>query len=193
MATTSRLGTQIAEILTALDRAGTAAALIGGLALAPHGVVRAAQDVDLLTDATMGEKLHKELLALGYQCIHSSADAANYQRNDERVDLLFASRPTARKLLAEARPRSTPFGSLRVISLEGLIAFNSMNSSPKSPDSGAAAPARDVLVGEGGIRGDSKPARDAFEALDDLMTVVEALCPRWPSREPCGPMRDLRL
>ena len=25
-------------------------------------------------------------------------------------------------------------------------------------------------------------ARDPFEALDDLMTVVEALCPRWPSR-----------
>jgi hypothetical protein len=24
--------------------------------------------------------------------------------------------------------------------------------------------------------------RDPFEALDDLMTVVEALCPRWPQR-----------
>ena len=25
--------------------------------------------------------------------------------------------------------------------------------------------------------------RDPFEALDDLMTVIEALCPVWPSRE----------
>lgn len=123
MATASRLGTQIAEILAALDRAGTVAALIGGLALAPHGVVRATQDVDLLADATSGDTLHSELMALGYQCIHRSADAANYQRNDERVDLLYASRPAARRLLAEARPTSTPFGSLRVISLEGLIAF----------------------------------------------------------------------
>jgi hypothetical protein len=25
--------------------------------------------------------------------------------------------------------------------------------------------------------------RDPFEALDDLMTVIEVLCPVWPSRE----------
>jgi hypothetical protein len=25
--------------------------------------------------------------------------------------------------------------------------------------------------------------RDPFEALDDLMTVIEALCPVWPARE----------
>ena len=25
--------------------------------------------------------------------------------------------------------------------------------------------------------------RDPFEAFDDLMTVIEALCPVWPSRE----------
>ena len=26
-------------------------------------------------------------------------------------------------------------------------------------------------------------SRDPFEALDDLMTVIEALCPVWPNRE----------
>ena len=26
-------------------------------------------------------------------------------------------------------------------------------------------------------------SRDPFEALDDLMTVIEALCPVWPDRE----------
>jgi hypothetical protein len=25
--------------------------------------------------------------------------------------------------------------------------------------------------------------RDPFEALDDLMTVIDALCPVWPERE----------
>jgi hypothetical protein len=25
--------------------------------------------------------------------------------------------------------------------------------------------------------------RDPFEALDDLMVVIEALCPKWPPRE----------
>jgi hypothetical protein len=29
--------------------------------------------------------------------------------------------------------------------------------------------------------------------LDDLMVVVEALCPTWPRREICGPMHDMRL
>jgi hypothetical protein len=26
-------------------------------------------------------------------------------------------------------------------------------------------------------------SRDPFEVLDDLMTVIEALCPVWPNRE----------
>jgi hypothetical protein len=30
-------------------------------------------------------------------------------------------------------------------------------------------------------------SRDPFEALDDLMTVIEALCPVWPSRATFSP------
>lgn len=123
MAASSRLGRQITEIVAVLDRAGAPAALIGGLALASHGVVRATQDVDFLADAGLSDMLHDELLALGYRCLHRSADAANYLRGDERLDLLYASRPIARRLLAEAQPRATPFGLLKVIGLEGLIAF----------------------------------------------------------------------
>lgn len=45
--------------------------------------------------------------------------------------------------------------------------------------------AEPLLVAEGGM----PPAplareRDPYEVLDDLMVVVEALCPRWPPREP---------
>ena len=123
MVAASRLGRQITEIIAALERARAPAALIGGLALAPHGVVRATQDVDLLADANSADALDRELIGLGYRCVHRSADAANYLRGDERLDLLYASRPVARQLLAAAKPRSTPFGALNVISLEGLIAF----------------------------------------------------------------------
>ena len=49
--------------------------------------------------------------------------AANYVRGDERVDFLYASRPAAMDLLAGAVSHQTPFGELRVVSLEGLIAF----------------------------------------------------------------------
>ena len=39
------------------------------------------------------------------------------------------------------------------------------------------------LSSEGGLRLPPPDGRDPFEAIDDLMQVVEALCPRWPSRE----------
>ena len=100
MAAASRLGRQIAEVIAVLEKARVPAALIGGLALAPHGVVRATQDVDLLTDASSADALDRELTNLGYRCVHRSADAANYLRGDERLDLLYASRPVARQLLA---------------------------------------------------------------------------------------------
>ena len=44
-------------------------------------------------------------------------------RGDERLDLLYASRPIARRLLAGSEEKGTPMGHIRVISSEGLIAF----------------------------------------------------------------------
>ncbi|MEO8223426.1 MAG: hypothetical protein ABI661_01370 [Gammaproteobacteria bacterium] len=119
----SRLGRQISQVLQALHKVGANHALIGGLALAPHKVIRATLDVDLLTDAESADAIDGELTRLGYRCLHRSADAGNYLRGDERVDLLYASRPIARQLLAAAPERTTVFGALRVLELEGLIAF----------------------------------------------------------------------
>ncbi len=119
----SRLGKQIAEATAALKRAGARYALIGGLALASHRVIRATQDVDLLTEIEKADEIEAELLILGYQRRHRSEDAANYSRGDERVDLLYAHRPIARRLLAAADELQTSLGELRVISAEGLIGF----------------------------------------------------------------------
>ena len=91
--------------------------------MAAHRVVRATQDVDFLVDADDADRLHGILLDLGYRCIHRSEDAANYVRGDEGLDLLYAHRPVARRLLDEAEERRTAMGTLRVISVEGLIAF----------------------------------------------------------------------
>ncbi len=119
----SRLGKQIAEVTEALRRVGASYALIGGLALAPYNVIRATQDIDLLADFDKAEEIDAELVRLGYRCLHRSADAGNYLRGDERVDLLYAHRPIARRLLAGALELKTSLGDLRVISTEGLIAF----------------------------------------------------------------------
>lgn len=119
----SRLVEQIKQAVAAFTGCKTTPALIGGLALAAHQVVRATRDVDFLADADDADRLHEILLALGYRCVHRSEDAANYLREDEGLDLLYAHRPTARRLLANAEERSTAMGSLRVISAEGLIGF----------------------------------------------------------------------
>lgn len=51
----------------------------------------------------------------------------------------------------------------------------------------------DLLAADGGTRVHVQATRDPFESLDDLMVVVEALCPTWPAREHFGPMPVLRL
>ena len=118
-----RLIEQIKQVLTSFAEGERSPALIGGLALAAHHVVRATRDVDFLADADDADRLHRTLLDLGYRCVHRSEDAANYVRNDEGLDLLYAHRPIARRLLAEAEERDTALGRVRVVSAEGLIAF----------------------------------------------------------------------
>jgi hypothetical protein len=39
------------------------------------------------------------------------------------------------------------------------------------------------IVADGGIKAAPVSTRDPYEVLDDLMVVVEALCPRWPARD----------
>lgn len=118
-----RLADQIREAQAGFDACRTPPALIGGLALAAHRVVRATQDVDFLVDADDADTLHAMLTGLGYSCVHRSADAANYRRGNEGFDLLYAHRPAARRLLTEAEVHATPMGHLRVVSAEGLIGF----------------------------------------------------------------------
>jgi len=117
----SKLGKQISELIGALSAKGVRFALIGGLALAPHKVIRATQDIDLLADASSADEIDRLLAKLGYQCIHRSGDAGNYLRADERVDFIYAHRPAAVRLLTDATELTTPFGAMRVVGAEGLI------------------------------------------------------------------------
>jgi hypothetical protein len=49
-----------------------------------------------------------------------------------------------------------------------------MTSSPKSADQ--------PLANEAGVELPAVQDADPYRALDDLMAVVEALCPEWPQR-----------
>lgn len=148
----------------------------------------------MLADADRADDIDVELRKLGYQCLHRSADAGNYQRGDERVDLIYARRPVARRLLAAATPQATAFGNLKVIGAEGLIAFklqgivNDPRRTQDLEDIRALLRANRAMLDLDEVR--ERVDHDPFEALDGLMTVVEALCPTWPER---GRSFDLRL
>src|SRR3569623_1530462 len=114
---------QFKEVLTMFRRCGTPPALIGGLAVSARGVIRATQDIDFLVDSDDGELLHELVLGLGYECVHRSAEAANYLRGEEGLDFLYARRPIARRLLSQAPECDTDLGRVRVVSAEGLIGF----------------------------------------------------------------------
>lgn len=49
------------------------------------------------------------------------------------------------------------------------------------------------FAGSGGIVASVSSERDPFEVLDDLMVVIEALCPVWPHRETFENAHRLRL
>jgi hypothetical protein len=63
----------------------------------------------------------------------------------------------------------TAFGVLRVISTEGL----GFGTTP--------------LSAEGGVTIAVTDPREPFDVLNDLMVVVEALCPIWPPRDVVTP------
>jgi hypothetical protein len=198
VAAASRLGRQLEEVIASLSKADARFALIGGLALASHKVIRATQDIDFLTDSEKAEDIDRELIAIGYRCLHRSADAGNYLRGDERVDFIYASRPAARRLLGDAALLRTTFGEVRVVSTEGLIGLKIqafVNNPRRTQDlediKAVVAANRQALAtdngqpiaSDGGITHVPAAAdRDPFETLDDLMTVIEALCPIWPRR-----------
>jgi hypothetical protein len=50
-----------------------------------------------------------------------------------------------------------------------------------------------ILSGGGTAPREPVSVDDPYRVLDDLMAVIESLCPVWPPREIGGPMNDLRL
>lgn len=61
---------------------------------------------------------------------------------------------------------------------------NSMNLSKNAAVKSAGAGLSPVLVVEGGLAFQASGYADPIVAWMELMEVVEALCPQWPTREP---------
>lgn len=119
----NRLLAQLKQVLQAFEVCRQPPALIGGMAVNTYNVIRATSDIDFLVAADDADRLHEALLGLGYECIYRTENVANYARDDERLDLLYAHRPYSVELLRQAESRQLAIGQLRVVSAEGLIGF----------------------------------------------------------------------
>ncbi len=101
-------------------------ALIGGLAMDMHGVIRTTQDVDFLVPLEDIEKIEEYLLSRGYKKLLRNNNVANYASDNfelGRVDFLLAHRKYAKEMLKDAvsfELKSSPY-KLKVARLEDLI------------------------------------------------------------------------
>lgn len=103
-----------------LDDASVRHALIGGLALAAHGINRATADVDVLADGAQRDLILQSLLAAGFQLTFSSAEVLQFTGVGQ-VDVLLANRPMSLRMINEAtRFDRLPIKVLRVEDLIGL-------------------------------------------------------------------------
>jgi hypothetical protein len=120
------------ELHAALDAAGIAHALIGGLALAAHGAGRATVDLDFLADGARAGDVDEILRARGYQRLPLPEDLGNYLSEDPvrvRVDFPFARRAIARAMLARAALLDVLGTSLRVADASDRIGLKVRASS----------------------------------------------------------------
>ena len=100
-------------------------ALIGGLAMALHGVQRTTLDADFILLADDLDDCHSILESLGFQRAFHSENVSHYTATKAalgRVDLLHAFRPATLGMLKRAeRMPLTPDCTIPVVHIEDLI------------------------------------------------------------------------
>lgn len=86
-------------------------AVIGGIALAAHGIPRTTLDLDLLVDRESQETLISLLEAEGYSTLHRSDGYSSHLHGTAakgRIDVVYVRDETARKIFAGAVLRRGP-------------------------------------------------------------------------------------
>ncbi len=119
-------GRVLSETLKALRESDIPAIVVGGVAIAAHGVVRGTQDLDLAISSVDADAAVAALESLGFETFRRTAGFSNHSRpgTAERVDLLFVSGPTAEALLARARPQALfDSDSVPIVDPEHLVAM----------------------------------------------------------------------
>jgi len=111
----------LATVTSDLQRHGIAHAVIGAVALAAHGFVRATTDADFLIAAEGAEHVHELMQSLGFTAVHRTDDVANYALQFFHVDFLTARRPYSRAMLKDATEANIAGVVTKIVRLEDLI------------------------------------------------------------------------
>lgn len=88
---------------TALKNEKIPFALIGGFALAAHGVVRATVDIDLLIDGSKKENARLCLLKAGFKLTFENAEVMHFSGAGQ-LDTLLANREATLEMIRRAKP-----------------------------------------------------------------------------------------
>lgn len=128
----SRLKELLRDIVTALQRHGVSHALVGGMAVAAHGLIRATKDIDFLIDEANADSADTALRSLGFEAALRTAGFVRYVRHPiaelpelvEWADLLLARQAIGRELLALAQQHPIQWEQiprLPIVPVEGII------------------------------------------------------------------------
>jgi hypothetical protein len=140
MKSLSDLVAELGNVLQALEGAGIEYALCGGLAMAVHGYPRATIDIDVLVlvedeararavVAPLGYVLPSEPMSFG----DGAVEIRRVSKIDEKgellsVDLLLVT-PTVRPAWESRQLMAWDFGTISVVSREGMILLKSLRGS----------------------------------------------------------------
>lgn len=115
----------IEQIIAKFDQAKVRYALIGGFAMALHGIQRATIDLDFILMLEDLESADEILSSSGYNRVFKSENVSHYTSNQPelgRIDILHAFRGPSLSMLKRAeRIEVTRNASLPVVQVEDLI------------------------------------------------------------------------
>lgn len=115
----------IEQVIGKLDQASIRYALIGGFAMAMHGIQRATIDLDFILMLEDLEKADEAFRQSGYRRVFKSENVSHYSGSEPelgRIDILHAFRGPSLSMLDRAeRIQVTPKASLPVVQIEDLI------------------------------------------------------------------------
>jgi len=88
--------------------------VIGGLAMAAHGVPRTTLDVDIVVNGEIQERLVVFLESKGFRTLHRSTGYSNHLHDDPdlgRIDVVYVRGDTSHKIFGNAKAHPGPGGT----------------------------------------------------------------------------------